>query len=540
MTNSPKAALLEERIRAYLNEIESPDRTLDYAALPCDVLLVVQAINDWSNGALAEGADLRLSYACADPCGATEEDVLQLVERSRTDRAVLSPVSAFNLNDKDELCYSKLQSAYRLTPHRGGSRRDAVMIAEAQPVDDADLAMKLWLDASVEDCMAYLEHQMQTHELALEPPERETTRNILRNALMNISVAQAWSTIWRAVQNAAALSTRQYYNRAKAARTIPKKIDAFITASLTSKQPLQAYDRIADNPMGAVQTLMNTRFGITERTTGAQARQIFMEQAAAAPRRRQEEDEGEDDWIELHRVELYLRSGELSELDRFVLNSQVDVRLLAGPELDESTGLYVAALAMSSWYGFDPLPFLAEIAVYFGASAVTPEIIRKAQEQAKAEGIKGHIYHGHLRAVSAAVAASRLPDSVRREAEAMLDAPAPDLADACRLLKAAQPESNVVGLCWRGIEGTKDEWTSDGIIACGTFSTRYAALGDRYLPPARPIDLVAAAATGKTDALGAALAASIVNVTACPPEEAEPLLRALIKHLTALAEQFRN
>jgi len=131
---------------------------------------------------------------------------------------------------------------------------------------------------------------MENHGLVLEEEECVAARRILASALQNrFSIGQVWNAIWRSVKDAAALSTRQYYNLPKAARTLPKKIDKILSVAIHDAD-FEAYARPTALPMGAVLTLLSVRFGIHDAMPGQQVREKLANDAALAPRDSSDED----------------------------------------------------------------------------------------------------------------------------------------------------------------------------------------------------------------------------------------------------------
>ncbi|UYR06909.1 hypothetical protein NQS38_00700 [Ralstonia pseudosolanacearum] len=278
-----RQALLDKQRDEYIARMESPNAGNDYSRIDTRRLLVLEAINDWSAHALAEGGDVDLTYGGTNPCCATEEESLTLAKLMHQAPAIFYPVSGFVLSDADELRFIYVNATYRLAPHTGGTRGDAARIAERRHVRDVDAAMQLWVECATEDCMAYLFHQMDIHNLNLEDEECTATRGIVASAIHDrFSPGQVWSAMWRSVKDAAALSTREYYSKAKASRTIPKKIDKVLTQAASSTAPFEAYDRVAAVPMAAALTLFLHRFGISDNTTGAEARARLEADAAKA------------------------------------------------------------------------------------------------------------------------------------------------------------------------------------------------------------------------------------------------------------------
>jgi len=243
--------ILDQKSHGYIASMERDDQNTDYSRLETDRLLILEAINDWSGRRLVEGDEVTVTYSGDDPCCATMFEASELLLRLHKSPVILYPVSGFSLSDTDDLRFTRLMASFRMAPHINNSRADAIGITEASHIQDLESAMQLWVFCASEDCMAFLFHHMENHGLVLEEEECVAARRILASALQNrFSIGQVWNAIWRSVKDAAALSTRQYYNLPKAARTLPKKIDKILSVAIHDAD-FEAYARPTALPMGA-------------------------------------------------------------------------------------------------------------------------------------------------------------------------------------------------------------------------------------------------------------------------------------------------
>ena len=282
--------ILDQKSRDYIASMERSDKSINYDWLETDRLLILEAINDWSGRKLVEGDAVRATYSNDDPCCATKFEADELLLRLHKSPVILYPVSGFILSDSDELRFIPFTASFRMTPHINNSRADAISITEASHLRNLESAMQLWVFCAAEDCMAFLFHHMDKYGLVLEEEECVAARRILVSALQDsFSIGQVWNAIWRSVKDAAALSTRQYYNMPKAAKTLPKKIDK-ILSTVMHDADFNAYDRPTALPMGAVLTLLSIRFGIHDAMPGKQVREKLADDAALAPRDTSDED----------------------------------------------------------------------------------------------------------------------------------------------------------------------------------------------------------------------------------------------------------
>lgn len=358
--------ILTTKSDEYVAAMEKAGRGIDYDELETDLLLILEAVNNWSDRILAEGGDIQLTYGCDDPCCATEHELTELVRRMHTSRAVLYPVSGFSLSDQDDLRFGYLAASYRIAPHTSGSRSDAIGIAQAKHIRDVEAAMQLWGCCASEDCMAYLYHNLDIHGLDLEDNERVAIRQIVTSALQDrFSIGQIWNAMWRTVKDVAALSKRRYYNNAKAAKTVPKKLDR-ILANFSGQSSLDSFGRLVELPAGAVLTLFNNRFGIDDLTSGAQARAKLVKDAALAIAEDSSSDS--DAGQGLTRITMYFRN-QFTELDKIVLSCIPEIgHKPEEPEWDEDLSLGRLDCSVQSLYSFDGVGFINKLLRLLGVS----------------------------------------------------------------------------------------------------------------------------------------------------------------------------
>lgn len=350
--------LLKEKIDEYVSSMETACH--DYDNVATDRLLILEALNDWSSGQLAEGGAIKFDYRCDDPACASEFEARELVSRMHAPPVILYPVSGFSLSDDDRMQFNYFSAAYRLAPHSGGRRSEAIQIAQSSRIRDVEAAMNLWGLCATEDCLEYLRYLLDEHGMWLEKDSESAARQLISSALLsNFSIGQIWNATWRAVKDAAALSTRQYFNAAKASKTVPKKIDKVLTQNVACRGGFAAYDRIAALPMGAVLTLLLHRFGIEDDTPGPEVRAKFMADAALAPPRPGKDRD--DDSREVVTGTMYF-AGEMTPLDRLVLSCFNGLHL-ADPEpvWDEDGVMGQIQFSLDNIYAFDGYAFLCKV-----------------------------------------------------------------------------------------------------------------------------------------------------------------------------------
>jgi hypothetical protein len=144
---------------------------------------------------------------------------------------------------------------------------------------DPESMTNLWLDYAEGDVLRYLLDQCRIYSHDLYDEDIEKIKATIRFGLHTYSVSQLWFIMWKVVRDAASLANREYYNRQKAAATIPNKIRKQI--ELAEKQG--GIDRYWDRPehhiAGSMGMAFLTLFEIDEYTEGKQALAKFAQLA---------------------------------------------------------------------------------------------------------------------------------------------------------------------------------------------------------------------------------------------------------------------
>lgn len=338
------AALLKEKAEKYITKMEDAESSINFDRIPSDNLIIVEAFNEWSAGALGEGGSVHFTHSGDDPTCATGYELNELLTRTHVMTTLLYPVSGFVLSDEGErLCLRILEASYQLLPHSDGSRTSAVNVARAKHISGVDACHQLWLLCATEDCIAYLWYQMDLHRLQLTTEDLATTRRIISGFLQDkLSPGQVWNAIWRTVKHAAAMSTRQYYNSTKAAALVPKHLDKILTQALGDTS-FEAYDRILATPVGAVLMRFRQKFGVDDTTPGSQVREALAADALLAPPQGKDADQTDEEEVTASgsatQGTLYFsRAG--TDLDKMALT------FFEGVEMETVTPVWLPAKAM--------------------------------------------------------------------------------------------------------------------------------------------------------------------------------------------------
>lgn len=276
-----KNAELDQAAKLAKKLIEVTERnlsaTIEYEDIPNDVALLLIALHRVLNPRLLIGSFMRSECQGLAPADSDKfvqrlwdaNVILDLPDRALPGAYFLKEESLWHYNNK--VAYILVSDAEL------GRGEQAFDLLISRDFSDFSELRQLWLDYAVCDCVAYLFDQCGLHSLETSAENDTEIRSILRTALQVHSVAQIWSVIWKVVRDAASLSTREYYNKTKAAGTIPGKISRQIERIVKGDLVIKPWRRPPDQPAGALGEVFYEYFGIDEGTTGLEVMEMFIE-----------------------------------------------------------------------------------------------------------------------------------------------------------------------------------------------------------------------------------------------------------------------
>ena len=267
------AAELAVRLAEYAEALN--DQTCDYRALGDDLALVVLALEAAITPRLTTGtfSVKDCEALCAGDAGPYVQRLLEagvLMERPLEAEA-----GTYYLKD-DSLWIRRAQAVYALAPDPNlGSANSVLEVVSNRELTDGHALAQLWLDYAVQDVMHYFMSECHTYNHELSAEELLDIQSSFRSALGTYSVAQLWSVAWRVVRDAASLANRTYYNREKAAATLPGKVRRHMEKVDREAAPLRAWARREEHPAGTLGMVFWELFEIDENATGADALLMF-------------------------------------------------------------------------------------------------------------------------------------------------------------------------------------------------------------------------------------------------------------------------
>jgi len=261
-----KAAELERQLAEYVRK--QLTRTVDYSAVPDNQVVLLLALDRTvtprlTNGGFRPGDCRGLAPRYVD------DFMLQLREAGLVldDPSKASPGTYYW--EGDEIWVLRDQVVYRLAPDVASRRADEVIRNLSDRVyTDADGLFNLWLDYAVADVMRYLGAQCELYNHDLSEQELAEIKSTMRAALHTYSVSQLWSVAWKVVRDAASLANREYYNRPKAAATIPGKIRRNLEKVQRESIELKTWSRPEQHPAGTLGMVLGEILGVDEDTPG--------------------------------------------------------------------------------------------------------------------------------------------------------------------------------------------------------------------------------------------------------------------------------
>lgn len=148
---------------------------------------------------------------------------------------------------------------------------EVIRVLSERTYTDVDGIFNLWLEYAIADVMRYFGDHCKRYGHELAEQEWDEIKSTLRSALHTYSVTQLWFVAWKVVKDAASLASHQYYNRVKAAATIPGKIRRYLEKAKRESLELRSWNRPEHQPAGTLGMLFEELFGIDEYTSGSTA-----------------------------------------------------------------------------------------------------------------------------------------------------------------------------------------------------------------------------------------------------------------------------
>lgn len=264
---------LVDKLQAYMQA--QPAQAPSYAELADDTALLLLALDTALEARLGSG-----EFRTTECHGLAPAHVPQFLDRLRQagvlrEEPLKASEGTYFLRN-GSLLGRPASKVYALVPVPTGEAPPALIKAQhGRLFDDAPRLYDLWLDYSVADCMAYFDVQAALYSHEVFDEERAEVCSILRTGLEHYCVAQLWAMIWRVVRDAASLARHTYYNRAKAAATIPGKLRRYLERARREALEVRCWRRPEQQGAGALGMMFEDLFGLSENSAGSLAWAAF-------------------------------------------------------------------------------------------------------------------------------------------------------------------------------------------------------------------------------------------------------------------------
>lgn len=272
-----KSSIEKEKINNYINSLVSRNKNLttDYQLIEDDLALIILAFNRSLGNQFFKVSFMQKHCINIAPTKSWSY-ITRLCEAGvLTIDPERSANGAYYFKD-DQLWRNNDLIAYKAVPDKSiDSDQDIINILQNRSFDQNAAIKSLWIDYATSDCMSYLFNFSSLHGLETTEDEDQEIENILRSALSIYSVANLWSAIWKIVKDAAALSTRDYYNKRKAAGTLPGKLKRHLEDVSKGKRSLGEWKRPQDQTSGSLGEIFYEFWMLDENTAGTELNKIF-------------------------------------------------------------------------------------------------------------------------------------------------------------------------------------------------------------------------------------------------------------------------
>ncbi|WP_060498575.1 hypothetical protein [Pseudomonas sp. NBRC 111133] len=259
---------------AYKNE-RNASATLCYGELSDEAVILLLALDALLGQKLASGTFTISDCDDLSPIGGKLFIDRLLQEGVLLDDPIAAKPGTYFIKEGELWWYiSGIQ--YFLPPDADLGRGPAALRhLEEHVFTDSEALTDLWLDYALADVMRYFDDQCDVYQHELEDDAVEKVRAILRHALRTYSIAELWSLVWMAIKHAASVANMRYFNRAKAAASIPNKIRQLVEQADKKEGIKHSWNRPDHHVAGSLGMVFLSLFGIDENVPGKAVIEMF-------------------------------------------------------------------------------------------------------------------------------------------------------------------------------------------------------------------------------------------------------------------------
>ena len=307
--------LLQQRIATRIEH--NAKIRYDYSKIPVDIkLLLIGLGKALTSSSISNGFKV-------DECtelAPTGKEIFAIIKKLIAEGVIIDSPSkansnAYVLNDDKSLSYYYYYATYVFVPDKEGTPiSDTIRLLRQRRITPCDKIYQVWLDIATSDCMAYFEMQNSHHGLEIHEDDYQKINNLIRTSLEKYSISEVWSIIWRIVRDAAALSTRSYYNKDKASKTLLGKLQRLLDLILKNEASNMPWNRSQGSSVSILSQFFYELFEIDEYTPAEQVKLIFSKKDQI------------EDFSETHSKSMYILQQAVEyNIEKDVLNSFADL-----------------------------------------------------------------------------------------------------------------------------------------------------------------------------------------------------------------------
>lgn len=250
---------------------------VDYEAISDDTALLLRALDRAIEPRLSNG-----TFTRGDCRGLSPYYVDDFIDQLWQAGVILddpgrSPPNAYFLRNEELRLKSSLATFFLVPDGGAGAGEDALKKLLGRTYGDHSSMLPLWLDYAVADCMCYFFGQCDVYGLSISAEDEGEIKSIIRVALRTYSISQLWSLSWKVIKDAASLASREYYNKRRAAATLPGKLRRHLESIRKGMKPVKQWGRPERQPAGTLGQLFYELFALDEDSLGSDVMVTFSE-----------------------------------------------------------------------------------------------------------------------------------------------------------------------------------------------------------------------------------------------------------------------
>lgn len=249
--------------------------SVSYADFKDDQCLILSALETLISSRLAQSTFTEKDCEALVPWESESYTNRLFREGVIFDDPELSRPGTYYLRDGKLQAISNSLQFFLPADDKQGRNADSIKAIKERKFTDSEAITNFWLDYAVGDVLRYLMDQCRIYNHYLDCDDIEKVKAVVRSSLKTYSVSQLWFVMWKVVRDAASLANREYYNRYKAAATIPNKIRKQVEKADKQGGIDKFWSRPEHHIAGSLGMAFLELFEVDESTEGRLALTIF-------------------------------------------------------------------------------------------------------------------------------------------------------------------------------------------------------------------------------------------------------------------------